>query len=114
MIGYSVSGFGDLSYVSKKTVAKADKLADKLWNLGYKMTKDTAKTIAKILHTVKKLQEKFEKERDEELSKKNFVKAGEKESLAIGVLCSYSEILQTYWPEDCFKILEELKEIEGE
>jgi len=76
------------------------------------MKQETAKIIAKTLHTVKKLQEKFEKERDEELSKKNFVKAGDKESLAIGVLCTYSEILQSYFPEDCFKILEELKKIE--
>ena len=31
LIGYSVSGFGDLNYVSKKTVAKADKIAENLW-----------------------------------------------------------------------------------
>lgn len=30
LIGYSVSGFGDLSYVRRKTVNKADKLAAKL------------------------------------------------------------------------------------
>jgi uncharacterized protein (UPF0371 family) len=77
------------------------------------MKLETAKIIAKTLHTVKKLQEKFEKERDEELSKKNFVKAGDKESLAIGVLCAYSEILQGYFPNDSIKILEELKKIEG-
>ncbi len=28
LIGYSVSGFGDLSYARKTTVAKADKIAD--------------------------------------------------------------------------------------
>ena len=28
LIGYSVSGFGDLSYVSAETVQKADKLAE--------------------------------------------------------------------------------------
>lgn len=30
LIGYSVSGFGDLSYARKTTVAKADALADKM------------------------------------------------------------------------------------
>lgn len=30
LIGYSVSGFGDLSYVSKKVCRKCDKLAQKL------------------------------------------------------------------------------------
>ena len=30
LIGYSVSGFGDLPYATPKVVAKADKLADKL------------------------------------------------------------------------------------
>jgi hypothetical protein len=30
LIGYSVSGFGNLSYVSKKTVKKADKKAAKM------------------------------------------------------------------------------------
>lgn len=31
LIGYSVSGFGDLSYARKKTVAKADRRAEKMW-----------------------------------------------------------------------------------
>ena len=30
LIGYSVSGFGDLSYAKNKMVRKADKLADKM------------------------------------------------------------------------------------
>ncbi len=30
LIGYSVSGFGDLSYARKKTVAEADSFADQL------------------------------------------------------------------------------------
>lgn len=30
LVGYSVSGFGDLSYAKKSTVRKADKIADKL------------------------------------------------------------------------------------
>jgi hypothetical protein len=30
LIGYSVSGFGDLSYASRKTVAAADEIAENL------------------------------------------------------------------------------------
>lgn len=30
LLGYSISGFGDLSYADKRTVAAADLLADKL------------------------------------------------------------------------------------
>lgn len=30
MLGYSVSGYGDLSYASKKSIQEADALADKL------------------------------------------------------------------------------------
>jgi hypothetical protein len=31
LIGYSVSGFGSLSYVSEETVERADILAEQLW-----------------------------------------------------------------------------------
>lgn len=31
LIGYSVSGYGELSYVSKQSVSKADKIAAKLY-----------------------------------------------------------------------------------
>lgn len=32
LIGYSVSGWGDLSFASKKRIRKADKKAEKIWN----------------------------------------------------------------------------------
>lgn len=78
------------------------------------MTKDTAKTIAKILHTVKKLQEKFEKERDEFRSQGYFEMSETNDAYAIGALCAYSKILGEHLPEDGMKILEELRKIEGE
>lgn len=31
LLGYSVSGFGDLSYAKNKVIKKADKKAEKLW-----------------------------------------------------------------------------------
>jgi hypothetical protein len=31
LIGYSVSGFGDLSYVDRKVLRRADLIADKVW-----------------------------------------------------------------------------------
>ncbi len=43
LIGYSVSGFGDLSRVSKKAVHKADKKAHKLWKKTHGK-KDSSKT----------------------------------------------------------------------
>lgn len=40
LIGYSVSGFGDLSYADKKLVKKADKIADKMFEEKENKTKD--------------------------------------------------------------------------
>jgi len=77
------------------------------------MKLETAKIIAKTLHTVKKLQEKFEKESNLFRSQGNFKLSEERNNYAVGALASYSEILQSYFPDDCFKILEELKKIEG-